>query len=345
MKLSTWQHLIAVFSIAASLSQVSFSQTESPDTAQPTFRVESQLALVDVIAEYSKNEPHTRELLPDLKLQDFRVFEDDKETSIRSFDAGANGGTRPIALWFIVQCRQKFPPEWHSDFMRGKTQHLRPAFTHLDTNDAIGVAHWCDDGTASIDLPPGQNPGTALAAMDELLNQKPVQGEDRSGELAMQKMIRAIVDNVRQTKPDRLPVLLFLYGDHCATYPREAEKIIGSVLETSGVVFGMSDGRWPFDPQRLFAAGQIYYLIHYYSQETGGQYYTATDPKMFSAALDYILSQLHLRYTIGFKPRAIDGRKHTIRVELTKDTQKRYQGVQLRFRQEYLAVAYAASRH
>jgi hypothetical protein len=82
----------------------------------------------------------------------------------------------------------------------------------LDTNDAVGVAHWCDDdGTASIDLPPGRDPVPALAMVDELLNQKAVSGEDRSGELAMQRMIRSIVDNVRQTKPDRLPVLLSIW--------------------------------------------------------------------------------------------------------------------------------------
>jgi hypothetical protein len=42
----------------------------------------------------------------------------------------------------------------------------------------------------------------------------------------MQKLIRLLVDKVQHSKPDRLPILLFLYGDHCATYPDEAEKII-----------------------------------------------------------------------------------------------------------------------
>jgi hypothetical protein len=90
MKLSPWQNLIALCGIAASLFQISSSQTESPETVQPTFRFESQLVLVDVIAEYFKNEVHTRALLTGLTLQDFRVFEDGKEISIRSFDVGAN---------------------------------------------------------------------------------------------------------------------------------------------------------------------------------------------------------------------------------------------------------------
>jgi hypothetical protein len=73
--------------------------------------------------------------------------------------------------------------------MCGNTRYLQSALTHLDTNDAVGVAHWCDDdGTASIDWPPGRDPVPALAMVDELLNQKAVSGEDRSGELAMQRM-------------------------------------------------------------------------------------------------------------------------------------------------------------
>jgi hypothetical protein len=85
--------------------------------------------------------------------------------------------------------------------------------------------------------------------------------------------------------------------------------------------------------------GQINYLVHHYSRETGGEYYTTVDPKLFSAAVDYIITQLHLRYTIGFKPLLIDGKKHKVKVELTKESQQRLLGMQLRFRQEYIPVA------
>lgn len=151
---------------------------------------------------------------------------------------------------------------------------------------------------------------------------------------------RRLVNDVQNTKPERLPILLFFYGDHCATYPQEAKEIIQAVLESSGIVFGMSDGSWEIDPSSPYNSyGQINYLVHVYSGETGGQFYTTSDPNLFSAALDYILTQVHLRYTLGFKPLAIDGKRHSIKVKLTKEAQQRFQGIQLRFREEYIPIA------
>lgn len=67
-----------------------------------------------------------------------------------------------------------------------------------------------------------------------------------------------------------------------------------------------------------------------------GRLITATlDPTMFSAALNYILFQLHLRYTLGFKPLIIDGERHTLKVELTKERTTEFQGIQLRVREQY----------
>jgi hypothetical protein len=236
----------------------------------------------------------------------------------------------------IVQCPLGFQPGWASDFIRGKTQFLSPALAHLDRNDVVGVAHWCDNGIANIDLPPLHDPAAALATIDQLLSQKPVHGANRRGELAMQRMIRMVVSNVQATTPDRLPVLVFLYGDRSGTRLSEADRIIGSILESSGVVFGISDNGWRFNPESMFGGRNVFYLVHYYSQETGGEFYGVEDPKLYSAALDYILSQLHLRYTLSFKPLALDGKRHQLKVELTKDAQGRFRGARLRHRQSYI---------
>jgi hypothetical protein len=271
----------------------------TPDSAASTFRVNTQLVLVDVIAEYIKDELHGRQvtLATELKQEDFRVFDNDNEMPIRTFDIGIEHTTRAIALWLIVQCPEGHAAGWASDFLRGKTGFIKPALMHLDAQDTLGVAHWCDSGEARIDLPPGHDPDAATAALDKLLSQPPVRGENRSGELAMQRLIRLLVDNAQHSKPDRLPILFFLYGDHCATYPKEAERIIEAVLEASGIVFGMSDGSFQVNPANQYNGyGQINYLVHHYSRETGGEYYITVDPKLFSAAVDYVITQLHLRY-------------------------------------------------
>jgi hypothetical protein len=296
---------------------------------------------VDVIAESVTTGSHGRQiaLATDLKRGDFHVFDNGREMPISSFDIGSEHTTRPIALWLVVQCPEGHLQGWASDFLRGKTGLLKPALTHLEGQDAVGVAYWCDDGKAVIDLPPGHDSDAATAALEQLLNREQARGDNRDGELAMQRLIRLLVNNTKHSQPERLPVLLFLYGDHCATYPNEAEKIIEAVLETSGIVFGMSDGSWQPDLARSYNGyGQINYLVHHYSKQTGGEYYTTADPKLFSAAIDYILTQLHLRYTVGFKPLVIDGKRHKVKVELGKEAQQRFSGLQLRFRQEYIPV-------
>jgi hypothetical protein len=334
-----------------------FAQT--PQAQIPTFRAETQLVMVDVVADIKEKTLHTRALLTDLKKEDLRVFDNGHEMPIRSFDIGAHYETRPIALWLIVQCNMGDPPEWNSGFLRNKTQLLRPALNGLHIDDAIGVAHWCGDGTASIDLPAGRDPSAAGAAIDRVISGPPITGENRTGEAAMQKMIRMVLENVHQDKPQRLPVLLFLYGDdcgthddasrrflhgdHCGTHEDEAYRIIEDVLETSGVVFGMNDNGSPYNAEDMFHDGDVFHLVHYYSHETGGQFYSTIDPKLFSAALDYILLQLHLRYTIGFTPLLVDGKRHALKVELTKEAAKRFPGTELRFRQEYIPVAAPAA--
>jgi hypothetical protein len=321
------------------LGQTNQAPEQQPEL--PTFRAESRLVLVDVVPEYERKDLHTKALLTDLKREDFRVFDNGKEVPISTFDAGMTHSTRPIALWLIVQCPQAGQAsDWHSDFMKDKMELLKPAFEHLGPNDVVGVAHWCDNGDAKIDLLPAHDADAALKAVETILHQKGLSsGDNRSGELAMQKMIRMTVENVHGATPDRLPVLLFFYGDHAGTDSIEADEIIKYVLETSGVVFGIGNGGWAYHPDMMFTNGQTGWLVHYYGHETGGQYYIAPNPKFYAAVFNYILVQMDLRYTLGFKPAVADGKKHIIKVELTKEAEKRYSGVQLHFREAYIPVA------
>ncbi len=319
-----------------------------------TIWVDTSLVLVDVIAENAKTALHSRALLTDLRREDFRIFDNGHEMPISSFDIGAQNTTRPIALWLIVQCNQIFrdsqhdKPGYHSAFMQGKTEFLKPALTHLGKNDAVGVAHWCDNGESLIDLPPGQDSDAALTKIEDVLSQRPIVGETRTGELTMQRMIRTILKNTHETTPARLPIFLFFYGDGSGTRAEEANNVLTDLLETSGLVFGINDGSWPYDARIMFtpyidehgfSGPHVRYLVHYYSQETGGEVYSTLDPKLFASALDYILTQLHFRYTIGFKPEKLDGKRHTLKVELTPEARKTYPAAELRFRPEYIPVA------
>jgi hypothetical protein len=84
--------------------------------------------------------------------------------------------------------------------------------------------------------------------------------------------------------------------------------------------------------------GKTWNLVHYYAQNTGGIYYHAPRPELFTPILDDIITQVHLRYTLGFKPSKLDGKIHELRVELTKDAQKQFPKTRLRFRREYIPL-------
>jgi hypothetical protein len=117
----------------------------------------------------------------------------------------------------------------------------------------------------------------------------------------------------------------------------EADKILENLLEDSSVVFGLNDKGYPYQIDHNPPSGKIFNLVHYYSSETGGQFYSTSHPELFSDALDYILTQLHARYTLGFAPTMRDGKRHQLKVELTAEARARFPAAELRFRPEYVA--------
>jgi len=311
--------------------------------------LQTTLTLVDGIAEQRDPESHNPKLLTSLQMSDFRLFDNGHEVPIETLDTG--NSVRPIALWLIVQCNMGFQENWASGFLQDKTPYLKPALAHLGKNDLLGVAHWCDNGEEAIDLTLGTDADAALQTIENLLFAPKKSGYNRAGELAMQNMIRQIDQSTRnakllhstglETRPifdsSRLPVFLFLYGDHSATNSSEARAIISDVLESAGMVFGLSNamGAWFMNGDYM---GKTWNLVHTYARETGGEYYATLDPEKYASALDYILTQLRLRYTLSFKPAKLDGKTHELRVELTPAAQKRFPKTALRFRSQYIPL-------
>jgi hypothetical protein len=149
------------------------------DGQQGVIEVESPFVLVDVITQ------DTKTALPviSMKKEDFRVFDNGSEMPIQSFDVGARYAVRPITLWFAVICNEVNWDENGSGFIRGKGKLLRPTLDHLDSNDSLGVAHWCDDKTDGIDFTPSRDIDGALRKLDQLLKQLPKNTDTRPGEL------------------------------------------------------------------------------------------------------------------------------------------------------------------
>jgi len=305
-------------------------------TAQaPTIRVQSSLVLVDVITQDRKSGLPVR----DFKKGDFRLFDNRHEVRVATFDAGARYDTRSITLWLVVICNERGLPKFgaSAEFL-GQEAFFRPALNHLEPHDSVGIAHWCDNGASQLDLPPTEDRDKAIQELSEALKPIPFEGgtsaSDEAGEQAFRKLIRLIIRDAYRRNPKPLPVIVFLHGDHTGQPHGELNKLVDDFLETSGIVFGIRDYR---SPNLHFIIGEQAKIMHYMAKHTGGQYFS-TSSSEYERTLETILMQLHFRYQLGFIPLAIDGKRHELRVELTREAKAGHKGLRLRYRPEYIPV-------
>src|ERR1700758_2255049 len=146
------------------------SQQSPAGTQVPTIRVQSSLVLVDVFSQDRNSGLPIR----DLQKEDVHLFDNGHEVRIATFDAGARYDTRPITLWLVVICNESGLPKFgaSAEFL-GQESLFRPALDHLETNDTVGVAHWCDNGDTQLDLLPTEDRDKAIRELAETLKPNP----------------------------------------------------------------------------------------------------------------------------------------------------------------------------
>jgi hypothetical protein len=312
------------------LLSVAFAQEPQPPQI-PTFRAHTSLVLVDVITQDSKSGLPIR----DFKKEDFHLFDNDREVQIASFDSGARYDTRRVAIWLVVICNEVERIAGSSQFV-GKESLFRPALNFLDRSDTVGVAHWCDNGEANLDLLPTEDRDMPIEVLAKTIKPKIGlhldAGTSQAGEAAFRKMVRLIIHDSYHRNPQPLPVVVFLDGDYTGQPLSDLNHLVDDFLETSGIVFGIKDAYFPSMAPLQHEQGEI---MHYMADQTGGQF-LAAPPADYSAALEEIILQLHFRYELGFAPRVIDGKRHKLKVELTDEAKEKHKGVRLRSRPEYI---------
>jgi len=315
-----WLILPALILVSAS------AITQEP---QVVFHSSSNLVLVDVVA--------LKNGLPERTLtrEDFQLLDNGSPVSIKTFDTGTQSTTRPLALWLVVQCKMPGLEAKGSGLFAGEIHRLVPALKQLNKDDTVGVAHWCDNGDSELDQQPSGNVDDAAAKLEQVLAATPnPKDHNRPGELALQKTLQRIVDATRATKPEPLPVVVFLYGDWSGMPKSEADHFIDELLETSAVAFGLSDHR---SPNIWWLPGEQRQVAHYIAASTGGEYLHVT-PETYGAGLSQILQQLHFRYELGFQPQALDGKRHKLTVRLSDAVKGQHRNVRLRYRAAYVPV-------
>jgi hypothetical protein len=322
--------LAYVILLLVTLSAVSIAQAPSGN-AGPGQKTPALLHLVDVLT------MDTKTGLPATTLQrdDFEIYDNRQLVTVETFSNSVQYKTRPLAVWFALICNQLKFDQRGSGFVRGKTAHLRPALDEMDKNDRIGVAHWCDSGASAIDVALTRDRQAPLDAIETLMSRPPTMYEYEEGEPAFKHMVQMIVDASRE--PDHpVPVVIMIHGDSAGMYRKDLDPIRDLLLERSAFVYGLNDGSYtPTDRSSLTYQEP---MLHWLAVETGGQWFSVK-PELFGAALKEVLQQLHFRYTLGFKPLSLDGKRHEVTVKLTQRAKQQNKNVKIRYRPAYIPTA------
>ena len=305
------------------------SQTPDPPKDQP-IRTMVDLVLFNVTVQ----DQETETPVEDLGSQDIQVLDDGHPVETAIFASRRSHRLSPTTIWFLVNCPEEGGFEAGSRFMAGKSSLLRPALDNLDSDDTIGVAHWCDNGDAMIDLAPTQNREAPLSAIETILHRKPVEPAPRAGELALQRTLAQIVDNTGLESRYTLPVIVLLYDGSFALPKDEAEVMAKRLLYKRAVAYqirGQLENLTGADPTAHDSS------IQFISTETGGRVLVVSRED-YLKAMNSIVDGLHFGYTLGVYPRSRDKQWHQIRVRLTEAALQKHKPVLVECGAGYLAV-------
>ena len=198
----------------------------------------------------------------------------------------------------------------------------------------------------AVDLKPSLVHDAAIAAVNGVLKplfDKP--SNRRTGEQALQAMIRQTQQVSQQAAPHFIPVLLFLHGDRTGAPPSEIDRLLEETLENSSMLYVLNDGAVQGWGGSLLGMERSH-VLRYLAERTGGAAMIANrqNPDCYSEALAATLDRLHGRYQIGFVPQTLDGKVHKLKVQLKAEAKKSHPHLLLKQRAEYRAPSKADLR-
>lgn len=325
------KRLLVFYLLCKLFLSLSIARGQDGSSSPPTLHMSTSLTLVDVSVEDNK----THLPIKNLTREDFRIRDNGHDVPISTFDSGAHL-VRPIALWFVTICNQDMGGDRASRPFAGRETDFRPPLDHLDKTDVVGVAHWCDNGEATIDLSPMSERDPPISALEKVLKPVPffiLPPVSRIGELSAQRVLRLVLRDSHQRADRYLPVIVILHGDYTGAPLPELNRVSQDLLSTSAVVYGIRDSDLNVAP--LLNNGEQSQIFRYMAEQTGGTYYSVP-PKVFGSALDNLILKLHFRYQLGFKPLKVDGKFHTLSVELIGQAKKENKNVRISARTGYI---------
>lgn len=304
--------LLFLLVLAVSLSAED-TQPSSPATAIAAPPATVTIPLI------TRNE-NTGQPIGGLKLADLRVLDKGQPVPIRAFRSGfMRGETRPALFWLVVQCNLKQPSNRGSAFLQGKTAALIPALQQLDRNDQIGVAYWCDNGEAALDVWAASEYKAALQKLEAIVSAPPRLTDLGTSMAKFKEMLLRIVQRSQGPDSGLLPVIVFLYGDGGMPFdePLANFEFADTLVGTPIMVYGIKQEE--HDPDQVaFRMKVARYLV----DQSGGQYFHVP-LELVGPALGEVITQIHFRYELDIAPQKPERKRRELKIEMTDESRRK----------------------
>ena len=311
---------------------ISFFATQNQTTPSPKdqpIRTVIDLVTFNVIVQ----DQETGKPIEDLGYEDFQVFDNGHPVEARIFESGRSHDPRPLIIWFLASCPEQRGVESGSQFGAGKGSLFEPALENLNRDYSMGVAHWCGNGDAEIDLAPTQKQDAPLAAIDAVHHRVPVKPDKHLGTLALQRTLDLVVDRTRFGNQLALPVIVLLYDGRMGMTKDEADLLAKRLLYKGAIVYQVSDHREGFTGSDSHGKDSS---LQFISTQTGGRAIPVQHAD-YVGAMNSILQALRFRYTLGITPPSRDRQWHELRVKLTEAALRKHKHARVDCGAGYLA--------
>ena len=321
-------HAVRTAAVPLTVAFLAFLFQLPPSSNNQVIAVQVSLILVNATVQ----ELETGAPVADLSYHDFLVFDNGHPATTVLFEGGTSHERRPITIWFLLSCSEHKGIKHGSRFMAGKSQLFGPMLDGLDSNDTVGVAHWCDNGDSKIDLAPTHERKAPLTAIDAILDQNPTESAKPEEQAAFQRTLDLVADNRRDRVS--LPVILLLYDGSFAIPKDETDVLARRLLYKEAVLYQITAESEDFTGSNSERRDSS---IHIVSTESGG-HVVHVQHEDYVKAMSSVLDTLRSRYTLAVMPRSKDGQWHELQVRLTDSALSKHKPVRLEYGAGYLAV-------
>jgi hypothetical protein len=299
-----------------------------PSSNYPVIATEMRLVFVNATVQ----ELETGAPVAELSYHDFLVFDNGHPTSILFFSSENSRDRRPITIWFLLSCPEQKAISRGSRLMTGKSQLFGPMLDGLGSNDTVGVAHWCGNGDAKIDLAPTQERKAPMTAIDAILDQNPTKSAKPEEGAAFQRTLELVADSRRDRVS--LPVIVLLDDGGFDFAPDETEILARRLLYKGAVLYQIT-GELEDAPGSN--SGTRDSSLHILCSESGG-HVVRVQHEDYMKAMSGVLDTVKARYSLAVTPSSNDGQWHELQVSLTDSALAKHKPVRLEYGAGYLAV-------